>query len=281
MVRLPVSCVCVVLLLVHLTALPVEAGQAAAAFGDRPSRDLTLPEFTDADVGRLVFALDTLLTAAVPPGDWPEAARLPLWEFVRRLQDGYLTADQESRVVRHLDDLERVHPAAAEVIGGARRAVTRLTIGKPAPDIVGQDLDGAPLKLSDHRGRVVVLRFGGSWCAICRTEYPYERFLLSLYANWPLTILGVDGSDTADEARRTRSQHELAYPVWWDGRSGPGGQGPIAAAWNVQGWPTTYVIDSQGIIRFVDLRSEDLLKAVRQLLTEEVRRRLRAGEGGS
>jgi hypothetical protein len=60
----------------------------------------------------------------------------------------------------------------------------------------------------------------------------------------------------------------LPYRVWWDGHSASNIDGPIAHAYGIYGWPTTYIIDSEGIIRFVDLRQEDLLKAVRQLVAE-------------
>ena len=45
---------------------------------------------------------------------------------------------------------------------------------------------------------------------------------------------------------------------------------PITTRWNVIGWPATYLIDGRGIIRFIDVRDEDLLKAVRQLVDEQV-----------
>jgi peroxiredoxin len=264
-----------------LARVGVAAGEQRTGFGERPAREIVLPQFTDADVIQLVTTLDAVLPADMAPSEWGQAARGPVWDFVRRLQDGRLTAEQEDRVLGHLQALERAHPAHATMLSEARRAVSTLTVGKPAPDIVGVNLDGEPMKLSDHRGKVVVLKFGGAWCAICRAEYPYERFLLELYDGWPFAILGVDSSDTLDAARRGFVEHGLSYLAWWDGRSGTDDRGPIAAAWNVQGWPTTYVLDAEGVIRFVDLRSEDLMKAVRQLLVEEQRRLLRAGTGTS
>ena len=51
---------------------------------------------------------------------------------------------------------------------------------------------------------------------------------------------------------------------------------PIASAWNVVGWPASYVIDGDGVIRFVDLRDEDLLKAVRQLVDVQLDRDAKA-----
>ena len=267
------------LLIALLASGASAAGQQPAAFGERPTRELVLPQFTDADVTELVETLDVVLPANLPPIQWGQAAKAPLWDFVRRLQDGRLTADQESRVLEHLQALERAHPEGAAVVSQARRAVSQLTVGKEAPDIIGTNLDGNPMKLGDYRGRVVVLKFGGAWCAICRAEYPYERFLLELYSSWPFVILGVDSSETPEAARQGRQAHGLTYPAWWDGRSGADDRGPIAIDWNVQGWPTTYVLDANGIIRFVDLRGEDLMKAVRQLLIEEQRRLIKAGPG--
>jgi thiol-disulfide isomerase/thioredoxin len=257
------------------------AGQQPAGFGERPSRELVLPEFSDRDVTRLIETLDAILPPVQAAPDWGDAARTRLWDFVRRLQDGRLTKAQEAQVLEHLRALESGHPDGASAIAAARRMLTGLTVGKQAPDIVGTDVNGEPMRLSDFRGKVVVLKFGGSWCAICRSEYPYERFLVEMYRNWPFALLGVDGSETRDEARVSRAAHNLSYPAWWDGRPGPDERGPIATEWNVLGWPTSYVLDGDGIIRFVDLRGEDLLKAVRQLLVEHQRELIKAGTGDS
>ena len=50
-----------------------------------------------------------------------------------------------------------------------------LAVGKPAPEIEGVDVDGKPLKLSDYKGKVVVLVFWGSWCGPCMAQVPHER----------------------------------------------------------------------------------------------------------
>ena len=89
-----------------------------------------------------------------------------------------------------------------------------------------------------------------------------------LYSNWPFVILGVE-TGTREAVSRLKTQHRLTYRSWWDGAGTDGARGPIASAWNVLGWPTTYVLDADGVVRFVDLRDEDLLKGVRQLLAEQ------------
>jgi hypothetical protein len=68
--------------------------------------------------------------------------------------------------------------------------------------------------------------------------------------------------------KQRKAQESLRYRSWWDARSESGGRGTIASAWNVAGYPAIYVLDAQGVIRFVDIRYEDLLKAVRQLVNE-------------
>ena len=142
-----------------------------------------------------------------------------------------------------------------------------LTLGATAPDIVGTDLDGRALRLSDYRGKVVVVTFSGEWCGICRSEYPYHRFLLELYRDWPFALLSVESGADRDVARRAKIDRGLLYRSWWDGAPRRDAPGTIAAAWGVSGWPTTYVLDEKGAIRAIDPRKEDLLKVVRQLLT--------------
>ena len=172
-------------------------------------------------------------------------------------------------MLAHLSGLARTHPEGAPLVEETRKTVRGFTLGKRAPDIVGPDLDGATLKLSDYRGKVVVVAFSADWCGICRSEYPYYRLLLELYRDWPLAFLGVDGSTSLAAAKQVKGDQRLPYRSWWDGGGTNSKDGPIASAWNVKGWPTTYVLDHEGVIRFVDLRRESLLAAVRQLLNEE------------
>jgi peroxiredoxin len=146
------------------------------------------------------------------------------------------------------------------------RAMSALTVGKKAPEITGADLDGRPMRLTDFQGRVVLLVFSGDWCGICRGEYPYERLLQELYHNWPFAIVSVNSDPDIAAAKRAMSANGLTFRSWWDGAASA--RGTIATAWGIDGWPTSYLIDANGTIRFVDLRSEDLLKGVKQLLTE-------------
>src|SRR5262245_27843174 len=69
---------------------------------------------------------------------------------------------------------------------------TTLAIGANAPDIVGEDLEGKPLRLSDFRGKVVLLAFWGTSCSPCMAEIPKERALRERYQSKPFAIVGVN-----------------------------------------------------------------------------------------
>jgi peroxiredoxin len=259
---------------VLLLALTISAGKAASAndpdgFKEPTPREIVAAPFTDREIERLITTLDVLLAKQKNPSRWGADAANHLWTFVERLQAGRLTPMQEARVAAHLDFIGRHHPADAATIQKERRVLTTLTVGKVAPDITGKDLDGKVFNLSEYRGRVVVLTFSGEWCGACRSEYPYQRLLLELYKDRPFAIVGVNSDSDAAAARKAKADRGLTYRSWWDGSGPKNTRGPIATAWGVIGWPTIYVLDEDGVIRFVNLRQEDLLKAVKQLVNEQ------------
>jgi peroxiredoxin len=257
----------VLTVLLGLAGTAVSA-QSFAAFGFKPPAELAVPGFRDDELTGLIGTLDRLLAADNRADSWSEALR----QFARRLQTGRLSAAQEQKVVAHLDQIAAAKPEARTLVAGPRRMIRELTVGKTAPDITGTDLDGRALKLSEYRDKVVVLEFSAEWCGICRAQEPYERFLLDRYDKWPLAVLGVQTGSSREAARQAQLASPLSHRSWWDQPASGEANGPIAGAWNVIGWPATYVIDGDGVIRFVDLRDEDLLKAVRQLVDAQVDR---------
>ena len=121
-----------------------------------------------------------------------------------------------------------------------------LAVGKPAPEIDGVDLDGKPMKLSDYRGKVVVLVFWGSWCGPCMEEVPHERELVERLEDKPFALLGVDCEEDKQAARAVMERERMTWPSWYDGTRG---EGPIAQRYQIRGYPSTFVLDAKGIIR--------------------------------
>jgi thiol-disulfide isomerase/thioredoxin len=137
-----------------------------------------------------------------------------------------------------------------------------LAIGKVAPEIVGEDIDGNPMKLSDYQGKIVVLIFWATWCSPCMSLIPHERSLVERLKDKPFVLIGIDGDDDRERAKRAVKQERITWRSWWNG----GPTGPITAQYNVEGWPTVFVLDEHGVIRFKQVVEKNLDEAVDALL---------------
>jgi len=132
-----------------------------------------------------------------------------------------------------------------------RRAEMQLTamkftpIGRMAPEIVGTDLDGKPMTLSEYRGKVVLLSFWATWCAPCMKLIPHERELAARLAEQPFAIVGVNGDQDSDRVNKALTTHEITWRSFHDKRDGAKS---ISDEWNAL-YPTVYLIDQHGIIR--------------------------------
>ena len=93
---------------------------------------------------------------------------------------------------------------------------------------------------------------------------PHERSLVKKLAGQPFALIGVNSDPKREEVKERLDKEEMTWRHFWDQST----SGPIAKAWNVHGWPTTYVIDQDGIIRHRDLRDEDAEKAIEALLAK-------------
>lgn len=94
--------------------------------------------------------------------------------------------------------------------------------------------------------------------------YPHERSLVKRLEGKPFVLLGVN-SDSKDRLRRAMKKENITWRSWWDGGNT---SGPIAKAWNVKGWPTIYLLDAKGVIRYRDLRDKELDEAIDTLIKE-------------
>lgn len=228
-----------------------------------------MPNHTDEQVEVLIASLQKLVSKQTDASKWQKDAELHFWRFQNRLERGTLSAQQEAKVSKAIDEMSAAHPEARTYLDHRKWMVANLGIGKQAPEITGKDLDNVEFKLSESRGNVTLVVFTGEWCGPCRSEYPYHRLMLELYKNKPFTIVGINSDPELDVARKGKVVNRLPYRTWWDGYvEKKNTEGPIASSWGVTGWPTMYVLDKAGIIRFAGLRQEDLLKAVAQVMQE-------------
>ena len=95
--------------------------------------------------------------------------------------------------------------------------------------------------------------------------FPHERSLVKRLEGKPFALIGINSDPKRDELKKVMEKEQITWRSWWDGGNT---QGPIATKWNVSGWPTIYVVDQKGVIRFKNVREEAMDKAVDTLLKE-------------
>ena len=95
--------------------------------------------------------------------------------------------------------------------------------------------------------------------------YPHERSLVKRLADQPFALIGINSDKDRGALKDVLKAENITWRSFWDGGST---NGPIATRWNVTGWPTIYVLDHEGRIRFKNVREEELDKAVDALLKE-------------
>jgi thiol-disulfide isomerase/thioredoxin len=140
-----------------------------------------------------------------------------------------------------------------------------LKVGGIAPEIDANNLEGKRMKLSDYRGKVVMVVFWGSWCGPCMGMVPQEKALWERHRGKPFVLLGINCGDKLDVAKKTVADKKMGWPSWYDGEEI---RGPIETDYDVPHWPRIFLIDAKGIIRYIDVHEKELDKAVDTLLAE-------------
>ncbi len=208
-----------------LAELGGDAGDAILrkALADNPNR---------AVQGRAAFTLGALALARVEAAPQPEEARKDVRDAETNLQ---LALDKYGDVP---DGDATIGDAARESLA-LLKGLLSLSVGKAAPE-TSATVEGKKVKLSDYRGKVVVLKFGATWCGPCRAMKPQLEALAKRYGDKPFAVVDVD----VDENE------------------------PAARQWAVRYLPAVFVLDGKGVIRYKGVREKDLDDAVEVLVKE-------------
>lgn len=134
-----------------------------------------------------------------------------------------------------------------------------------APPIELNTLDGTPLALADLRGKVVVVNFWATWCEPCVEEMPSMRRLREKLRGEPFEILAVNYQEGAARIRAFLQKIPVDFPIVRDT------DGSVARAWNARVFPSSYVIDADGRIRYalvggIDWSAPAVEKTLRELM---------------
>jgi len=119
--------------------------------------------------------------------------------------------------------------------------------GRPAPDFELKSLEGRPTRLSEFRGRPLLVNFWASWCDPCREEMPAIVVAFERHSAARLAVLAVNLRDQERErdVRRFVEEFRLPFPILLDTR------GTVRRRYRVRAIPTSVFIDSAGIVRMV------------------------------
>ena len=93
---------------------------------------------------------------------------------------------------------------------------------------------------------------------------PHEKALVKRLENQPFALIGINSDGDAAKVKKILGDNDITWRQAIEGSTG----GPLARAWRVHSWPTIYVLDAQGRIRYQDLRGPPLEDAVVKLLGE-------------
>ena len=131
------------------------------------------------------------------------------------------TADAEKLFERVVMEFAGVRPSGPNLARKAKTELSelrRLSVGKPAPDFDAEDLDGQEIKLSDYRGKVVVVAF---WYSSTVDSLDEHQKLFEPLHEKPFAYISINCDNDLAKAKATIEKHQIAWPTIWDGRSGP------------------------------------------------------------
>ncbi len=138
--------------------------------------------------------------------------------------------------------------------------LANLTEGCTAPDIEGSDSEGVKFNLKDYRGQPVVVVFWSDGCHACHDLMPMIAQQVTAAAAKRVVLLGVSG-DTAEGAKASMASHHFSLRTWADGSTG----GSIQRLYNIRRYPTIYLLDAAGGIRYKGSAVAPLAERMKQL----------------
>lgn len=140
-----------------------------------------------------------------------------------------------------------------------------LQVGMIAPDFAAADEKGTSFKLSEYRGKTVLLMFWGGWCPTCASLLPTIADFETKFPESKFALIGVNSDGPREKIAPVFERAGVRFKNAMDGSTA----GPLHKAWNIYAWPMIFLIDAEGVIRARHLRDRDLFDAISRLVGGE------------
>lgn len=142
--------------------------------------------------------------------------------------------------------------------------LTRVAGSPAAPDFNLEDQNGNFVKLSDYKGKVVIVNFWATWCPPCRKEMPSMQRAWEILSKDDIAMLAVNVGEDSDAIFAFTAEYPVDFPLIMDKTSS------VTRQWRVRGLPATYIVDPQGKIVYQAIGSrewdaERLIQQIRAL----------------
>jgi len=166
-------------------------------------------------------------------------------------------AKYEPQLISYADDIStelRKNPLVAVFVRAENKAKP-LAIGHQAPEFTISDNNGKPIKLSDYRGKYVMLDFWASWCVPCRQENPNVVKQYQAFHQKGFNVLGISLDKDKSAWQKAVSDDHLTWTQTSDLNSF---QGAVEELYNIQAIPSNFIVNPQGVIIAKNVRGLDL-----------------------